>query len=216
MIRLSRCLLACAGALLFAGVTLGSPSDHEHDSAPPAIDSGDEFAVVHVSKEKIADIAYWKDAVAAEPDDVTLRLALGNAYAMNRRFPLAVAEYRQVLRIYPESRAAWNNLGSAYRGMGKMSDALDAYQKAVERDPRYGLGYYNIGAVYDSMGYYDKALKNYSRAIQFDPTLTDAKKNPQVVTNKRLYAALLQNYVESAGSLALPLEPAYPEDATKE
>ena len=181
------------------------------DSAPPVMDPMPEYQTVHVSKERIADVAYWQDAVAGSPDDVTLKLALGNAYAMNRRFDEAIQQYEQLLRIYPESKAAWNNLGSAYRATGKMNDALNAYKKAVDRDPRYGLAYYNIGAVYDHMGYYDKALKNYSTAIRFDPTLTDSKRNPQVVTNKRLYAVLLQNYVASAGSLALPLEPAYPE-----
>ncbi|MCI0407387.1 MAG: tetratricopeptide repeat protein [Acidobacteria bacterium] len=182
------------------------------DTAPPVLDAVEEYPLINVSKERIADVGYWQESLAASPDDVTLQLALGNAYAMNRRFQEAIREYEQLLRVYPESKAAWNNLGSAYRGLGKMSDALNAYKKAVDRDPRYGLAYYNIGAVYDHMGYYDKALKNYSVAIRFDPTLTDSKRNPQVVTNKRLYAVLLQNYVESAGSLALPLEPAYPEN----
>jgi tetratricopeptide (TPR) repeat protein len=183
------------------------------DSAPPVLDAVGEYQTLHVSKERIADVAYWQEALAAAPDDVTLQLALGNAYAMNRRFPEAIREYENLLRTYPESKAAWNNLGSAYRADGKLSDALSAYKKAVDRDPRYGLAYYNIGAVYDHMGYYDKALKNYAVAIRLDPTLTDSKRNPQVVTNKRLYAVLLQNYVESAGSLALPLEPAYPENS---
>ncbi|MCI0656315.1 MAG: tetratricopeptide repeat protein [Acidobacteria bacterium] len=200
----------------FLALLLGSTvraSAQGADSAPPVLDAVGDYQTVRVPKERIADVAYWQEALAAAPDDVTLRLALGNAYAMNRRFPEAIQEYEKLLRIYPESKAAWNNLGSAYRADGKMSDALSAYKKAVDRDPRYGLAYYNIGAVYDHMGYYDKALKNYSVAIRFDPTLTDSKRNPQVVTNKRLYAVLLQNYVESAGSLALPLEPAYPENS---
>lgn|GEM_PF-2063639 len=199
--------------LFFASTT---PSNAQAaDSAPPVLDAVEEYPLVHVSKEHIADVGYWQDALAEAPDDITLQLALGNAYAMNRRFNEAIGEYQKLLRIYPESKAAWNNLGSAYRGLGKMNDALNAYKKAVKQDPRYGLAYYNIGAVYDNLGYYDKALKNYSEAIRLDPTLTDSKRNPQVVTNRRLYAVLLQNYVESAGSLALPLEPAYPESSNK-
>ena len=181
------------------------------DTTPPSIDDQETGHVVHVGKERVADVAYWRDAVSSAPQDVTLRLALGNALALNQKFPEAVKEYKQVLRVYPESKAAWNNLGSAYRGMGKLNDALGAYRHAIERDSRYGLAYYNMGVVYDKLGYYDKALANYSRAIRYDPSLTDSKRNPQVVNNKRLYAVLLQNYVESAGSLALPLEPAYPE-----
>ena len=191
-----------------------APSAPAQQNVPPALDQMDgeeDSHVVHVSKERIADVDYWRGAVDSTPEDVTLRLALGNALALNRKFPEAIKEYKQVIRIYPESKAAWNNLGSAYRGMGKMSQAIGAYRKALERDPSYGLAYYNIGAVYDSRGYYDKALKNYSLAIRYDPSLTDSKRNPQVVNNRRLYAVLLQNYVQSAGSLALPLEPAYPE-----
>jgi len=200
---------------MFLALLLGSAAPvipQEADTAPPVMDAMQEYPLIHVSKEHIADVGYWQDTLLSAPDDITLRLALGNAYALNRRFNEAAQEYRKVLRTYPEYKAAWNNLGSAYRAQGKLNDALGAYKKAVAQDPRYGLAYYNIGAVYDHMGYYDKALKNYSLAIRYDPTLTDSKKNPQVVTNKRLYAVLLQNYVESAGSLALPLEPAYPEN----
>ena len=151
----------------------------------------------------------WTEATR---DDVTVRLALGNAYALNRRFPEAIREYRRVLKTYPDSKAAWNNMGSAYRAQGKLSDALDAYRKALKLDSRYALAYYNIGAVYDSRGYYDRAVKNYGLALRYDPNLMDSKRNPQVVNNKRLYAVLLHNYVESAGSLTLPLEPAYPDN----
>jgi len=203
---------------MFLALLLGSSAPvipQEVDTSPPVMDAMQEYPLIHVSKEHISDVGYWQDALGSAPDDITLQLALGNAYALNRRFNEAVQEYQKVLRTYPEYKAAWNNLGSAYRAMGKMSDALGAYKKAVAQDPRYGLAYYNIGAVYDHMGYYDKALKNYSLAIRYDPTLTDAKKNPQVVTNKRLYAVLLQNYVESAGSLALPVEPAYPENPSE-
>jgi tetratricopeptide (TPR) repeat protein len=197
--------------LLLASTAQGIAQETQ---APPTVldAAGEEYPVVRVSKERISDVGYWQQALAAAPDDVTLQLALGNAYALNRRFKEAIQEYEHLLRTYPESKSAWNNLGSANRALGKMNDALNAYKKALDQDPRYGLAYYNIGAVYDHMGYYDKALKNYSVAIRYDPTLTDSKRNPQVVTNKRLYAVLLQNYVESAGSLALPLEPAYPEN----
>jgi len=148
--------------------------------------------------------------VAGSPGDVTVRLALGNAYAMNHRYGEAVRQYRKVLRDYPWSRPAWNNLGSAYRAMGRKSKALDAYRKAVKIDPRYGLAYYNIGVIYDSAGEYDRALEYYGLAFKYDPGLADPKINPQVVTNRRVFAVLLHNYLETAGTLALPLEPAYP------
>ena len=200
-------LMLCAGAL----------------AAPPAkksptegLEGTGDLHGISVSKELIPNVTYWEQAVASAPDDVTLHMALGNALALNRRFGEAIREYRKVLRLYPESKAAWNNIGSVYRAMGKGGEALGAYRKAVALDPRYGLAYYNMGAVYDSQGYYDQAIENYSLGIRYDPELTDSRKNPQVVTNKRLYAVLLHNYVQTAGSLVLPLEPAYPDTREKQ
>ncbi|PYQ10546.1 MAG: hypothetical protein DMH00_10820 [Acidobacteria bacterium] len=193
------------GGAAFAASVPGKP-------APFGMEEKEEAPIVSVSQERLADVKYWEEAVASTPDDVTLRLALGNAYAMQRRYADALREYRHILKLYPESKAAWNNIGSTYRAMGKPGNALGAFRKALQRDPRYALAYYNIGTVYDGEGYYDRALKNYALALQYDPTLIDSKKNPQVVANKHLYAVLLQNYVASAGSLALPLEPAYPEN----
>jgi tetratricopeptide (TPR) repeat protein len=177
---------------------------------PPPMEMEAEPPARVIDAQTAADVFYWEEQVAGSPGDVTVRLALGNAYAMNHRYAEAVREYRKVLGDYPESRPAWNNLGSAYRAMGRKSRALDAYRRAVKIDPLYGLAYYNIGVIYDSAGEYDRALEYYGLAFKQDPTLADPKKNPQVVTNRRVFAVLLHNYVESAGTLALPLEPAYP------
>ncbi len=174
-----------------------------------------ETQPVAVNDETTRDVDYWTERSAAAPDDVTVRLALGNAYALNKRYNEAVAEYRLALKVYPDYKQAWNNLGSAYRALGRKEKALSAYSRAIKIDPRYALVYYNLGVVYDSAGRYEKALEYYGEAVKYDPTLLDPKKNPQVVRNRRVFAVLLHNYVESAGSLALPLEPAYPPQPEK-
>jgi tetratricopeptide (TPR) repeat protein len=164
----------------------------------------------HFAAEVARDVNFWQARTAESPEDVTIRLALGNAYALNNRFEEAVREFHRVTHDYPEYKSAWNNLGSAYRAMGRKSRALDAYQRAVKIDPSYALAYYNIGVVYDSAGQYQKALEYYGKAVKFDPKLLDPKKNPQVVKNSRVFAVLLHNYLEASSTLALPLEPAYP------
>jgi len=202
--------------LLFLGSALFLGTAHATD-APPATqpaqtspESIQEPAPIVVDAALAADIPYWEARIVESSDDVTVRLALGNAYAMGHRYAEAVREFRQVLRDYPEYKSAWNNLGSAYRALGRKSRALDAYQRAVKVDPRYALAYYNIGVVYDSAGHYQRAIDYYGLALKYDPSLADPRKNPQVVTNRRVFAVLLHNYLESAGTLALPLEPAYP------
>jgi tetratricopeptide (TPR) repeat protein len=190
------------------------PADIPEEALPPADEAGLERTAPLVSgpvtREMELDIPYWEELVAASPDDVTLRLALGNSYAMNHRVPEAIRQYRKALKGYPHYREAWNNLGSVYRAEGRWSDALGAYRKAIRVDPQYALAYYNIGVVYDAQGFYDRAVKNYGVAIRYEPRLLSSKFNPQVVANRHLLAAFLEFYTKNAGVLALPLEPAFP------
>ena len=208
-------VLALASALAVSAIGPAPRAASQQEPGATAPGSLDDSAPVSVPKERLSDIPYWEGAVAAAPEDVTLHLALGNAYAMNRRLREAAAQYKDVLRIYPESKSALNNLGSVYRAMGKQNEALEAYRKALKLDPRYGLAHYNIGTIYQQQGYFEEAVESYGQAFKYDPSLTDSKRNPQVVANKLLFVVLLHNYVESAGSLALPLEPAYPDNPVK-
>ena len=217
---MSRKLLCVVGLAAACAASTFGPAPaawgaSQEETRATAAGSLDDEGTVAVPKERLSDSAYWESAVAAEPGDVTLHLALGNAYAMNRRLSDAAAQYKEVLRIYPESKSALNNLGSVYRAMGKPSEALEAYRKALKLDPHYGLAHYNIGTIYQQQGYFDEAVDSYGKAFKYDPGLTDSKRNPQVVANKLLFVVLLHNYVESAGSLALPLEPAYPDNPEK-
>jgi tetratricopeptide (TPR) repeat protein len=207
-------LMALAASLAISGVPPAARAATDQEPGATAPGSLD-YTPVSVPKERLTDVPYWEEAVAATPEDVTLHLALGNAYAMNRRLREAAEQYKAVLRIYPESKSALNNLGSVYRAMGKPNEALEAYRKALKLDPRYGLAHYNIGTIYHQQGYFEEAVQSYGQAFKYDPSLTDSKRNPQVVANKLLFVVLLHNYVESAGSLALPLEPAYPDNPEK-
>jgi tetratricopeptide (TPR) repeat protein len=198
------------GSALFAGTALADEVTPPNPPAQPEAARPEKPSRTNLASEMTRDIVYWQLKLAESPEDVTTRLALGNAYAMNNRFEDAVREFQKVTHDYPEYKSAWNNLGSAYRAMGRKSRALDAYQRAVKIDPQYALAYYNIGVVYDSAGHFQKALEYYGMAVKFDPTLLDPKKNPQVVKNNRVFAVLLHNYLESSDNLALPLEPAYP------
>lgn len=216
----SRSLPALALTVLFAAVGLaGSPSLAQVPSEPKAkpgpqasaSPSAPEPAGIVVSDERLfRDVKYWETQLAADPENVTIRLALGNAHALNNQPSEAVKAYRKVLRAYPDYKIAWNNLGSAYRAMGREGQALRAFRNAIDLDPRYALAHYNLGVVYDSEGHYDKALEEYGLALMYQPDLIEVKKNPQVVTNRHLYAVLLKNYVDSEGGLAVPLEMAYP------
>jgi tetratricopeptide (TPR) repeat protein len=199
------------GAPLLGGMAIAAEEPAPKTPPPQKVEApAQEPKQTTVDSQLARDVAYWQETMAETPGDVTVRLALGNAYALNNRFEEAVQEYTAVLKDYPEYKSAWNNLGSAYRALGKKSRALDAYRKAVKIDPRYALAYYNIGVVYDAAGQYEKALEYYADAVKIDPTLLDPKKNPQVVKNGNVFAVLLHNYVESSDHVALPLEPAFP------
>ena len=71
------------------------------------------------------------------------------------------------------------------------------------------LGIADLDASYhvshDLQKSYDAAIEEYRRALVIDPSLSDPRKNPQVVNNENMVAVRLKIYQNQAGSLGLPL-----------
>jgi tetratricopeptide (TPR) repeat protein len=148
--------------------------------------------------------------VARYPSQPYLLNELGNLLLLNGRRQDAETRYRQALAIDPGYAAAWNNLGVVRASLGKMTAASEAYRKAVKIQPNYALAWYNLGASLDARNHYDAAIDAYRRAFVLDPGLLDVKRNPQVVSNRRIEAIAAQAYIERGNTVVFPIDSAYP------
>lgn len=73
-----------------------------------------------------------------EPENRALTLnALGFAYFAQEQYDLAIRQYKEALKLYPEYVTAWNNLGHVYERKQLTSQALDAYEQALQYDPAH-------------------------------------------------------------------------------
>ncbi len=122
-------------------------------------------------------IAYYRDAVRAEPDNATARNSLAAALMMQNRLPEAVEELRATLRLdssYLNARynlaralAASDDLGGAEREF-----ALLLTQKQDDAGAQAGLG-----SVYFIEHRYGEALPHFREAARLDPQDADVQAN---------------------------------------
>ncbi|MGK7946689.1 MAG: tetratricopeptide repeat protein [Microcystaceae cyanobacterium] len=71
-----------------------------------------------------------------EPENKALIYnALGFAYFAKEQYDLAVRNYKEAIKLYPEYITALNNLGNVYEKKQMTSKALETYQESLKIEP---------------------------------------------------------------------------------
>jgi Flp pilus assembly protein TadD len=151
-----------------------------------------------------------EELLARRPNDPGLLNEYGNQLAAAGRLKEAEAQYEKAVKVDPRLAIVWHNLGVVSVGLGKTHGARSAYNRAIEIQPNYAMAHYNLGVLLDLEGNFEDALESYQRAIELDPALLDVRRNPQIVSNKKISAVLIKSYLDRGGSAYLPLQSVYP------
>ena len=85
----------------------------------------------------VQSITLFQKALKAEkeiePENKALIYnALGYAYFAQEQYDLAIRNYKEALKIYPEYVIALNNLGNVYERKQLTAQALEAYEEALK------------------------------------------------------------------------------------
>jgi hypothetical protein len=102
---------------------------------------------------------------------------LGNVHLRERRFDLAVAEYREALRIHPTYAQGYCNLGMVAELSGKPDEAIGRYREALRFDPNLAEAHHNLGQLFATQGKTDAAIAELEAALRSDPDLVEAHQN---------------------------------------
>ncbi|ERN40396.1 tetratricopeptide TPR_11 repeat-containing protein [Rubidibacter lacunae KORDI 51-2] len=71
-----------------------------------------------------------------EPENRALAYnALGYAYIAQEQTDLAIRQYKEAVKLYPDYTIAWNNLADAYERKSLTAQAIDAYEHTLALDP---------------------------------------------------------------------------------
>ena len=122
---------------------------------------------------KAVDRAGELSKTAEEKENV--HFMRGAMFERQKKFDLAEAEFRQVLKLNPENSSALNYLGYMLADRNvRLQEALDMIKKAVDMEPNNGAFLDSLGWVYFRLNRLDEAAEQLRRSLDRgsrDPTV---------------------------------------------
>jgi AAA+ superfamily predicted ATPase len=119
------------------------------------------------------DLEALQAALSVSPDNVPLRLHLADTLREAGRPRQAVEEYREVLKLDPNSAVGHAGLGVLLYELNELDEALDHLQTAVRLNPKDAHALLNLSRVESALGHHAEALMHQGAARVLDPTLAD-------------------------------------------
>ncbi|MBW2493586.1 MAG: tetratricopeptide repeat protein [Deltaproteobacteria bacterium] len=126
----------------------------------------------------------WRDsetliggALAANPRNATMWLALGDARRAEGDMAGATEAYEAVLAINPSASTALANMAGILHSAGEHEAAIAHYRAAVPESPRPAQALSNLGGALHANGDHREAIETLNRAIEHDPNFAEAHYN---------------------------------------
>src|SRR5213594_2385416 len=160
-----------------AGFSLLRPASRKlilQVSAVAAMNAGTALQSEHRIDEAIA---YYRRAIATQPDYAPAYNNLGTALREQKRIDEAVASYPQALQLQPEFATAHFNLANVLIEQGNPAAALDHFERALRMEPPSADVHSNLGIALALSGRVDEALHEFRQAIDLDSGSAKAYRN---------------------------------------
>jgi protein O-mannosyl-transferase len=123
------------------------------------------------------DLSAYTKLLQKSPDDPLRHDAVAGLYFEDGRPGEAIAEYKESLRLNPQSAPTQYNLGIALSVAGRRDEAIDAFEAALRLNPDYAQAHTNLGALQHAAGRTADAMLHYRRAIALRPDNVEAHAN---------------------------------------
>lgn len=129
------------------------------------------------------DIEVAEAAVRDNPNLLTARLALAQAYAKTGRYADAVTQYDQILAAEPDAGTALLGRGAALIAMEQLDTATADFQRVVDlaadgemarADPQLESAYFSLGVIALEQGRPQDAVVQLAKAVEIKRTDADA------------------------------------------
>ncbi len=122
------------------------------------------LGIALVDERKMAPaLVHFKAAVAADPNDKTMRLNLAEGYTRDSQYELGLAQAREAVRLAPNDPLAHRALGALLGRTGQPEAALQELQAAIRLEPRNPQNKMLLGLEYAGMfGHLDDAVSTPS------------------------------------------------------
>jgi tetratricopeptide (TPR) repeat protein len=125
-------------------------------------------------KEAESDIAFLKQTININPDDVDALFKLGIAYDKLEMYKEAVETYKITINLNPQFAEAYLNLGYDLGKLEMYRESVDPFKKAIEIRPSFIEAYLNLGDAYSKLEMYEKAIEIFKETIKLKPDKAEA------------------------------------------
>ena len=151
-------------------------------AAPSDLDAIMALGNVERGRKDFADCAntYGKGIAAMPMPDKqawTWFYFRGICYERSKQWPMAEADLKKALELFPDQPHVLNYLGYSWVDKGtNLDEGMNMIKRAVEQRADDGYIVDSLGWAYFRIGKYDDAVKNLDRAVELkpeDPTIND-------------------------------------------
>lgn len=122
----------------------------------------------------------------------------GVSYERSKRWPLAEADFKRALELYPDQPLVLNYLGYSWVDQGvNLDEAFQMLRKAVDLRPEDGYIVDSLGWAFYKLGKYDDAVRELERAIELkpaDPVINDHLGDAYWKVGRKLEAGFQWNH----------------------
>jgi tetratricopeptide (TPR) repeat protein len=164
-------------------------------------------------KAHTEDLAAYTKLLHGDPGNPLRHDAVAQLYLDEGKLDDAIAEFRQSIRLNPESATTRYNLGYALSARGRRDEAMTELNEALRLDPEYAQAHNNLGALLEVSGRLDEAQAHFEKAVALRPDNVEAQVNlAQLLSNRgapeaaadhfRAALAMRTDYAQALAGLA--------------
>ena len=128
-----------------------------------------KLKLTHDSRWAALATSACERAVAADPQNPTVNVTLGDLRRQTGKLDDAVREYNIALSKQPNNSEAILGLAETYKATGKVAEAEAAYKKSIDLMPNYWGGFNKLGAFYYQQANYTAAAEMFERVVKLQP-----------------------------------------------
>jgi tetratricopeptide (TPR) repeat protein len=101
-----------------------------------------------------------------------------------KHLDLAMAAYKEVLKLKPDFIEAILNIGLLHADNGSLEESMTYFDRALSIRPDMYECYVNKGALFERMGKFEDAYQCFKKALSINPIAKDALLNAGIVSEK--------------------------------
>ena len=173
---MSRKLVCILSAIFFAispFISIAAPKTESKAVTPTrnprSIELNEKGVAALNANDPVLAEDYFRQAVAADKQNLTAILNLAVAYIGNKKERAAITLLEDVMKDIDNDPALFARLGEAYFSSGKAAEAAKNYSKAFQLEPTYPKAAARLGALYTLMNKNSEAVGYFEKAIELDP-----------------------------------------------